>query len=628
MALYEAAERGRPFRTQPVSVTLDGEARQVSLSVHPATGAEMSGFVLIIFLEADDMAESGDKEQVGQATAVAVRELELELARTKERLQTTVEEFESSREEMRASNEELQSMNEELHSTAEELETSKEELQSINEELLTVNQEHRNKVEELSQLSGDLQNLLASSEVATLFLDRELCIRRFTPQVGELFNIMEADQGRPLSHITHKLEGNSLLRDAKGVLEKLTMIEREMRGLDDRHFLVRLRPYRSLEDRIDGVVIIFVNVTKMKQTEEQLRASNQFQQDIVHTVREGLLVLDLNLRVEFANESFYQMFEVPMTETEGTLVYELGNGQWDIPELRILLEDVLPDNTVFNDYEMTHEFEHIGKRIMRLNGRRLDGQQRILLAVEDITERQQALHELQQLTNKLETEVAQRTSRIRELASELLVAEQNVRQRIAEALHDDLQQFLYSMRMQLGMLKNTLTAEGKTEAAAPIEELDEMIQAAFKMTRQMAGELQPPVPVGEKLGESMRQLAAYIHELHLLEVDVTLHDDVTLPDENTRLLLFHIVRELLFNVVKHAAVDSARLEVKQEENMLKVSVRDAGKGFDAEGFLKNSKRTSLGLYSINERLKLLNGRIEIHSIVGDGTRVDIFIPLY
>ena len=245
---------------------------------------------------------------------------------------------------------------------------------------------------------------------------------------------------------------------------------------------------------------------KLSETEEELRAIRELQHSIVHTVREGLLVLDTNLRVEFANDSFYEMFEVPRAETEGILVYELGNGQWDIPELRTLLEDVLPDNTVFNDYEMSHEFEHIGKRVMRLNGRRLDGQQRILLAIEDITERRQALRRLQELTNTLEVEVEQRTHRIRELASELLVAEQNVRQRIAQALHDDLQQFLYSSRMQLGMLKNTLKLEESTKAAVQIAELDEMMQAAFNMTRQMAGELQPPVPVGEKLGESIRQL--------------------------------------------------------------------------------------------------------------------------
>ena len=158
-------------------------------------------------------------------------------------------------------------------------------------------------------------------------------------------------------------------------------------------------------------------------------------------------------------------------------------------------------------------------------------------------------------------------------------------------------------------------------------ELDEMMQTAFRMTRQMARELQPPVPVGEKLGESMRQLADYTRDLHFLDVDVAIRDDVALTDENTRLLLFHIVRELLFNVVKHADVDSANVIVAREGDELKVSVIDEGKGFDAEAIFEEGKRTSFGLYSINERLNLLDGRLEIHSIVGDGTRVDIFVPL-
>lgn len=410
-ALYGAFEREQPSHTKPVRLTLDGEPRRVSMSVHPATAPELVGYVLVLFMDMADVTPKAVAVRDEAEMDSMVQQLETELARTKERLQTAVEEFESSKEEMRASNEELQSMNEELHSTAEELESSKEELQSMNEELLTVNQENKNKVEELSHLAGDLQNLLAATDVATLFLNRELQIRRFTPKVGDLFNIIEADRGRPLAHITHKLHDDGLLQDARSVLDTLQPVEREMESENGRFYLVRLRPYRSIEDRIDGVVITFVDVTEMKQAEAELRASNEFQRNIVQSVREGLLVLDLDLRVEFANDSFYEMFQVSPEGTEGKLIYHLGNGQWDIPALRTLLEEILPDNKVFNDYEVRHEFDGVGERVMLLNGRRLNGQQRILLAIEDITERQQALAELQQLTNQLEQEVARRTKK-------------------------------------------------------------------------------------------------------------------------------------------------------------------------------------------------------------------------
>lgn len=626
-ALYGAFERDRPSRTKPIRVQLDGEQRRVSMSVHPATNPDLAGFVLIVFIETEDVVEQEGEGLAGDERESVVRELEEELTRTKERLQTAVEEFESSKEEMRASNEELQSMNEELRSTAEELETSKEELQSMNEELLTVNQENKIKVEELSQLSNDLQNLLASTNVATLFLDRELRIRRFTPRVADLFNMMPADRGRPLAHITHKLQGDSLLADAAKVLAQLSVIEREMVDVDGNWYLVRLRPYRSNEDRIEGVVVTFVDVTPMKQTEEKLRASSAFQEDIIHTIREGLLVLNLDLRVEFANQPFYQMFAVKEMETVGTLIYQLGNGQWDIPELRRLLEEVLPNNQIFNDYEMAHEFETIGWRAMRLNGRRLDGQQRILLAIEDITARQQALNQLKQMNETLEKEVNQRTRKIRELASDLLEAEQNVRQRIARTLHDDLQQIIYSMRVPLEQLTRIQGNDVTADLRKRITELDDMMQSAFTMTRQMARELKPPVAMGETLPASMAKMALYFKELHALDVDIIVHDDVTSKDADTHYLLFNMVRELLFNVVKHAEINSATVEIGQADGALHVNVRDSGKGFDAEKLLAPETGGGFGLHDIREQVTMLNGRLEINSIPGDGTRVDIFIPL-
>lgn len=625
-ALYGALEKDQPSSTRPVRMTLDGEMRRVSMNVQPAAAADMAGHVLVVFMEMEDAPESTRETSVGEAARSMAQELDEDLTRTKERLQTAVEEFETSREEMRASNEELQSMNEELRSTAEELETSKEELQSMNEELLTVDQENKNKVAELSQLSGDLHDLLLAADAATLFLDQDLRIRQFTPQVGQLFNIMPADQGRPLSHITHNLQGGDLLQDANRVLQHLTSVEREMSSQDGRWFLVQLRPYRSEDEHIGGIVITFVDITEMKQVEEELRRSKAFQEYIVQTVREALLVLNLDLTVAFANLSFYRMFQVEEESTVGTLVYELGNGQWDIPALRLLLEDVLPDNDAFNDYEVTHSFQEVGERVMLLNARRLDGQQLILLAVEDVTERHQALAELQRLNKNLGKEVGQRTRKIRQLASELLVAEQKVRRRIAQALHDDLQQIIYSMRMQLQMLKEDVMADEKTALMPTMTHLDEMMNNAFTMTRQMARELAPPIPLSEDFGESMHELGLHVSQMHRLQVNVQVNGSVHIEKSEISMLLLYIVRELLFNIVKHAEVDEANVEVSQQENALQIVVTDGGKGFDVTKLMKKSGGSGFGLYSIQERLELVDGRLEVVSKVGDGTRVALIIP--
>ena len=245
--------------------------RNVTLRVSSSGADDERDLALVLF---DEEGETAPTEEIDRPRdEAAVRELEAELDMTRGRLQALVEEFESSQEEMRSSNEELQSANEELRSTMEELETSREELQSINEELQTVNQENRHKVEELSQLSSDLQNLLKVTDIATLFLDRALRINRSTPRVAELFNIRHSDRGRPLSDLTHRLGYGGLLGDARHVLETLVPVQREVATEDGNWFLIRVMPYRTVDDRIEGVVITLVDVTALKRTEAALRES-------------------------------------------------------------------------------------------------------------------------------------------------------------------------------------------------------------------------------------------------------------------------------------------------------------------------------------------------------------------
>jgi PAS domain-containing protein len=187
-------------------------------------------------------------------------------------LHSALESAETQQEELKAANEELQSINEEYKSTLEELETSKEELQSINEELKTVNQELKDKVEDLSQSNNNLQNLIGATNVATLFVDRQLAIRFYTPALTQIFNIMPADQGRPLEHVTHRLAYEDLLHDVRRVLDTLVPIECEVAQDNERYYLVRLTPYRTMDDRIDGVVITFVEITARQRADAARQA--------------------------------------------------------------------------------------------------------------------------------------------------------------------------------------------------------------------------------------------------------------------------------------------------------------------------------------------------------------------
>lgn len=387
-ALFRAYEENKAVSTRPMPVRFNGASHLVYLMVRPHQPPGGPARALVIFLE-DETPLTIESTGAGAETLTtgARQQLEAELHHVQNRLQSMREEYETTVEELRAANEELQSTNEEYKSTLEELETSKEELQSINEELQTINQELKTKVEEVTHAHSDVQNLFIATDIATLFLDRELRVKRYTPSAAELFNLMPPDKGRPISHLRSNLLYEQLESDAQRVLAHLAPIEREIQSQSGRWFLVRVRPYRTLEDRIDGVVITFIDITANKANELALRNAKEYAESIVHTIPDALLVLTPDLRIQMANDAFYEIFQVNRDLTEGRLIYELGNGQWQIPALRTLLEEILPENQVFIGYEVSHTFESIGQRTMLLNGRRLDHAQLILLAITDITER-------------------------------------------------------------------------------------------------------------------------------------------------------------------------------------------------------------------------------------------------
>ena len=290
-SLHLAREKKQNYSSTPIPVQFNGRPHPVVLHVRPSLDPNEHGFVLVMFDEREPVPGDEDSDHPPGKNEDRTRELEAELVNARQRLRALIEEYEASKGEMRASNEEMQSTNEELRSTMEELETSKEELQSINEELQTLNQQNRNKVDELGQLSSDLQNLLASTDIATLFLDRELRILRFTPRLGELFNVKVADEGRPISDFTNRLaygslnnlrvtdQGrpiselaqrlgyNELRGDAEAVLMRLSPVERELQDDQGRWFITRVHPYRSNEDKIEGVVVSFIDITDRKEAE-------------------------------------------------------------------------------------------------------------------------------------------------------------------------------------------------------------------------------------------------------------------------------------------------------------------------------------------------------------------------
>ena len=302
---------------------------------------------------------------------------------------------------MKASNEEIRSINEELQASNEELETAKEELQSLNEELNTINAQLEAKVAELEARTDDLNNLLNSTDIAVLFLDRSLCIRWFTPSMKALLELLPTDIGRPMSHFAQRFDGGDLLEDARSVLERLLPSDAEVEDDLGRWYIRHIVPYRTATDRIDGVVVTFTDITERKRREREVQEAKQFAEAIVDAARFPLVVLTPELRLKSANAAFYDTFQVRPDETEGRPLAQLGNRQWDIPELHRLLTRVLPERAEFVDFEIEHDFERIGQRTMLLHARPLDGAELILLGMVDLTERKRVERERELLSREL-----------------------------------------------------------------------------------------------------------------------------------------------------------------------------------------------------------------------------------
>jgi two-component system CheB/CheR fusion protein len=308
---------------------------------------------------------------------------------TNEELRSANEEILSSNEELRSANEEILSSNEELQSTNEELETAKEEMQSTNEELTTLNDELETRNTEMERVTNDIHNLMASVQIPIVMVGPDLCIRRFTTIAERTLNLTAGDIGRPLGAVNFKMTVPGLAKHVADVIDSLQTRELEFKDQQGHWWSVRIRPYRTTDHKIDGAVVAFVDIDVLKMGMERTTTEREYAEALINTVHEPVVAMDHNLVVEAANKSFFSLFKVRAEDALNRRIYELGDGQWNIPKLRSLLEDILPHNAVFQDFPVEHTFPSIGRKRMLLNARRLvRGDNKtalILLAIEDVT---------------------------------------------------------------------------------------------------------------------------------------------------------------------------------------------------------------------------------------------------
>jgi two-component system CheB/CheR fusion protein len=389
--LAEVKRTGRPARKREAFVDMDGEGKRVGMEVVPMRAEPLvePEHLLVIIRDLGEMAlcriPEGDVPPLESEKDAMIEQLRNELAATRVNLQSVIEEQETTNEELRSTFEELQSNNEELQSTNEEMETAREELQSTNQELITLNDELQEKNLELNKVNNDMGNILASIKIPVVILDMELRVRRITPSAETALGLIPGDVGRPFSDVRFAAE-RGVLDVIRDTLESLSGRSIEIHGRDDRWYTLKVRPYRSHDNRIDGVVLVMIDIDDARKachTEETVR---QYAEAIVETVREPLIILGGDFRVRNANRAFCAAFEVRPEETAGQHIYHLQEGRWDTPRLRELLEEVLPQRGEVENFTIEAEFPGHGRIVLKLNARRIGEQEGIealtLLAME------------------------------------------------------------------------------------------------------------------------------------------------------------------------------------------------------------------------------------------------------
>jgi PAS domain S-box-containing protein len=414
--------------------------------------------------------------------------------------------------------------------------------------------------------------------------------------------------------------------------------------------MVAIRPLKNPQGDITGAINCFYDITDRKRAEEALReseAETQRARDYAEaTLRSSpvpLLVLEDDLRVLTANDAFYHTFQVNSAETQGRLIYELGNGQWNIPKLRELLETILPQQTVFKEFEVTHDFEFIGRRTMLLNARRMENEpdipDRIVLVIDDITERKAIQERLRIFTHELEAQVEDRTrtlvqsqAQLRAMATELNLTEQRERKRLATELHDHLQQTLVLGRLMLSQGQRRSTTVPTCHQV--MKKVDDILTEAITYTRTLVADLSPPVLRDHGLLAGLKWLSEYMQK-HDITVTVTGSEngELKLPEDQA-ILLFQSVRELLINASKYAGTKQAHVQLDQHAGQLRIVVSDQGAGFDpltsttaAIGAPSGGMSSKFGLFSIQERMHALGGSFELESAPGKGTTARLVLPL-
>jgi two-component system CheB/CheR fusion protein len=632
-AIASARKRALPVHKKNVPLDRNGKRRVVHLSVipmdEPATG--MGRCYLILFEDAAPPIEIHDKKSRSGSLKASDRirrellEQKSELHAARALLKEHLAEREALREDYQSANEEMLSANEELQSTNEELETSKEELQATNEELTTVNDELNSNNSTLHLLGNDLKNLLESTVIPIVMVDNDLRIRRMTPMAETVFKVLPSDIGRSITDIRPDLNV-----DLKPLLTTVVQdgvnLEREVQDQQGHWYRLQVRPYQTLDNRIDGAVLVLLDIDVIKKRNQELVLAGEFTKSIIETMPEPVLVLNADLHIMMANYAFYDAFEVNPEATLNQFVYSLGDGQWNKPDLRTLLEEVLPHDRNFFNHEVIYDFPGIGWKSFMLSGRYMvqepDTAPLILLSLTDMTKRK-----------KIEAALVQ--------AEKLAIAS-----RLAASIAHEINNPLEAITNLLYLASNGDDAAAtKSYAAQALEEVgrvSHITQQTLKFYRQSTA------PSSVQVSEILDSLLV-LYNGRLLANNISVHRQYR--EGPPILCLAGDLRQIFANIIANAVdamVSGGSLTIRvstsfdwrnKERLGIRTTIADSGTGMDSETLgkiyepfftTKNDTGTGLGMWVSAQLVERLQADLRVSSTMRpgrSGTAFSLFLPL-
>jgi len=596
-ALDTAAREGRSVTETAVRVQRGEECHTVDIAVTPITvPREAAGLLLVAFADRPGPpAPPAPSPGAANVDEERVRRLELELKVTREDLQGSIGELEVANEDLQAVNEEMLSLNEEYQSTNEELETSKEELQSLNEELTTLNSQLQAKFEESTAIANDLKNLLASTNIATVFLDRRFCIKRFTPSATKLFNLIPTDVGRPLGDLVKKFADPDLVSDAEAVLESLVTATKEIRNDEDLWYVRQVLPYRTQENRIEGVVITFADVTSLKRMEEELLKSRDRVRAIVDTAVDGIITIDEEGTIKSFNPAAERVFGYAAAEVVGQ-------------DVTILMPSPYRNE---HDAYLSRYLQTGEKRIIgigrEVRGRRKDGSTFPM----DL-----AVSEFHDGNGRKFAGIVRDITERKRLEREVLEIAAGERQRIGQELHDTTCQELAGLGLLAQGLANQVAEESLAEGGVATKIANGIGQALDHLRMILKG-LFPVEVDANGLMAAFDELAAQTEALTGITCRFDCAEPITLRDNMTARHLYYIAKEAVTNAVKHGSPTDIGITLDRDGDFVALGVRDNGRGLSKP----LDECQGMGLRIMQYRAGLIGATLSIGRVEGVGTMV-------